>query len=321
MDSSATRDLDLAVLQHLRGDLESAEEGYRSVLSVSPDNATALNNLGFAAAQCGRFEEAVALYERALAVDERATARLNLGNARAAMGDLDGAVAELTRATELAPGDATAHDNLGQLLLLQGRAGEAEAAWRQAIAIADSPRLRTALATAVAAAGRLGEAAGLLHTALELDPDHGPAWSQLGAVLLLRGDLASACGALSNAKRLEPEDIASRRHLALALMALGHTDDAALEVGELVRLAPTDVEARVDLAVLHLASGRPAQALTQLDRALELAPDHGRARLHRALALRGVGRIGEAHELLQLIADTDDEYGERARKVMTDPPS
>jgi Flp pilus assembly protein TadD len=320
MDAS-TRDLDLAVLQHLRGDLESAEEGYRSVLSVSPDNATALNNLGFAAAQAGRFEEAVTLYERALAADERATARLNLGNARAAMGDLDGAIAELVRATELAPGDATAYDNLGQLLLMQGRVGDAEAAWREAVAIADSPRLRTALATAVAATGRFGEAAGLLHAALELDPNHGPAWSQLGAVLLLRGDLASACGALRNAKRLVPDDVGARRHLALALMALGRTDDAALELGELVRLAPTDVDARVDLAVLHLASGRPAQALSQLDRALELASNHRRARLHRALALREVGRVGEAHELLWLIANTDDEYGERARKAMADPQS
>jgi Flp pilus assembly protein TadD len=317
MDAS-TRDLDLAVLQHLRGDLENAEEGYRSVLLASPDNATALNNLGFAAAQAGRFEEAVELYERALAADEGATARLNLGNARAAMGDLDSAIAELTRATELAPGDATAYDNLGQLLLLQGRIGEAEAAWREAIAIADSPRLRTALAIAVAATGRFGEAAGLLHAALELEPDHGPAWCQLGAVLLLRGDLASACGALSNAKRLVPDDIGVRRHLALALMALGRTDDAVVELGELVRLAPTDVEARVDLAVLHLAGGRPAQALTQLDRALDLGSNHGRARLHRALALQGVGRIGEAHELLQLIIDTDNEYSERARKVMTD---
>lgn len=55
---STPPDLDLAVLHHLRGDLEGAEAGYRAVLAASPDNATALNNLGFAAAQSGRFDEA-----------------------------------------------------------------------------------------------------------------------------------------------------------------------------------------------------------------------------------------------------------------------
>jgi Flp pilus assembly protein TadD len=318
MNAPMTPDLDLAVLYHLRGDIEGAEAAYRSVLDATPDNATALNNLGFAAAQSGRFEEAVALYERAIAVHDRATTHLNLGNVRAAMGDLEGGVAELSRATELAPDDVTAYDNLGQLLLLQGRIAEAEAAWRRAVTIDDSPQLRTALGTAVAAAGRLGEAAGLLHSALELDATHGPAWSQLGAVLLLRGDLASACEALLTAKRLLPHDTGVRRHLAFALMALGQTDEATVELGDLVRLTPEDTEARVDLAVLHLASARPAQALTQLDRALETAPDDERARLHRAFALREIGRAQEADELLRLIAETDGEYGERAREALAD---
>lgn len=321
MNAPTTPDLDLAVLHHLRGDIEGAEEGYRSVLAATPDNATALNNLGYAAAQSGRFDEAVALYERSIAADDRATAHLNLGNVRAAMGDLEGGIAELSRATELAPSDTTAYDNLGQLLLLQGRIAEAEAAWRQAVSIEDSPRLRTALATAVAATGRLGEAAGLLHQALALDPRHGGAWSQLGAVLLLRGDLASACEALATAKQLLPEDTGARRHLALALMALGRTEEAVVEFGDLVRIAPEDVTSRVDLAVLHLASGRAAQALTQLDRALEVAPDDERARLHRAFALREVGRTAEGEELLRLIADTDGEYGERAKKALGDDQS
>src|SRR5215471_17445360 len=108
MNAPTTPDLDLAVLHHLRGDIEGAEEGYRSVLAATPDNATALNNLGFAAAQSGRFDEAAALYERSIAVDDRATAHLNLGNVRAAMGDLEGGIAELSRATELAPSDTTA---------------------------------------------------------------------------------------------------------------------------------------------------------------------------------------------------------------------
>ncbi|MGC0317170.1 tetratricopeptide repeat protein [Kitasatospora acidiphila] len=318
---STPPDLDLAVLHHLRGDLEGAEAGYRAVLAASPDNATALNNLGFAAAQSGRFDEARELYERSLAIEEGATARLNLGNVRAALGDLESAIAELSRATELAPHDPTAFDNLGQLLLLQGRIPEAEAAWRQALAIEDGPRLRTALATAVAATGRLGEAAGLLHQALTLDPQFGAAWAQLGAVLLLRGDVASAGEALANAKRLDPDDPGPRRHLALALLSLGRTDEAVVEFGELVRLAPDDATSRVDLAVLHLSAGRAAAALTQLDRALEAAPDDDRARLHRAFALRELGRITEADELLSAIADGGGEQADRARQALADETS
>lgn len=140
-------------------------------------------------------------------------------------------------------------------------------------------------------------------------------------MLLLRGDVASAGEALANAKRLDPDDPGPRRHLALALLSLGRTDEAVVEFGELVRLAPDDATSRVDLAVLHLSAGRAAAALTQLDRALEAAPDDDRARLHRAFALRELGRITEADELLSAIADGGGEQADRARQALADEAS
>src|SRR5207249_4432523 len=62
-----------------------------------------------------------------------AKAHYNLGNALRATGKLDQAVAEYQRAVELDAGYALAHGALGQVLLEQGRFAEARAATRRCL--------------------------------------------------------------------------------------------------------------------------------------------------------------------------------------------
>src|SRR4051794_30953587 len=64
---------------HQAGDLLGAIDTYKAALSIAPDRADALSNLGAAYAKLGQFDDAVKQYDAALKSDpENAQIRLNL---------------------------------------------------------------------------------------------------------------------------------------------------------------------------------------------------------------------------------------------------
>src|SRR6185436_14037671 len=75
----ADRLLVRAMELHQAGDLLGAIESYKAVLSIAPDRADALSNLGAAYAKLGQFDDAVKQYDAALKADPDSTQiRLNL---------------------------------------------------------------------------------------------------------------------------------------------------------------------------------------------------------------------------------------------------
>src|SRR5262245_47798296 len=64
---------------HQAGDLLGAIDTYKAALTLSPDRADALSNLGAAYAKLGQYDDAVKEYDAALKVDPANTQiRLNL---------------------------------------------------------------------------------------------------------------------------------------------------------------------------------------------------------------------------------------------------
>src|SRR5262245_61302911 len=83
-----------AIQHHREGRLQSAEQIYRWILHVEPDQAEAIQLLGVIAFQERRLEESVALYRRSLVLKpDYAEAHNNLGVALTALGSLDEAAA------------------------------------------------------------------------------------------------------------------------------------------------------------------------------------------------------------------------------------
>ena len=74
------------IAAHSSGSYAEAEAIWRQILSVSPDNDAAYNNLGNALAELGRLTEAESAYRAAirLAPEEAAIRYYNLGNVLAA---------------------------------------------------------------------------------------------------------------------------------------------------------------------------------------------------------------------------------------------
>jgi tetratricopeptide (TPR) repeat protein len=124
-----------AVLE--RGErFDAAEEKFREVIEREPENAAALNYLGYMLADRGdRLEESVDLLLKALAIEPDNGSYLDsLGWAYYKLNRLDLAEAPLRQASDQLRENSVVQDHLGDLLYKLGRYDEAIAAWEGALA-------------------------------------------------------------------------------------------------------------------------------------------------------------------------------------------
>ncbi len=114
---------------------DAAEAEFRKVLELDPENASALNYLGYMLADRNvRLEEAYELIRKAVELDPHNGAYLDsLGWVYFRMGRLDEAEKYLRKALERVPRDPTVNDHLGDVLARQGRLKEAVAQWAVAL--------------------------------------------------------------------------------------------------------------------------------------------------------------------------------------------
>jgi Flp pilus assembly protein TadD len=118
------------------GQPEAALGQMRALLALNPDHAEALNFVGYMLADKGvRLEEAERLVRRALALKPRAGHVLDsLGWVLFRRGDYERAVAALERADTLTGPDAVILAHLGDAYRAVARLGDAEKAYRRALA-------------------------------------------------------------------------------------------------------------------------------------------------------------------------------------------
>jgi len=125
-----------ASLLERAGRLADAERALRGVLSKDPEDANALNSLGYMLADHGqRLDEAVDLVQRALKIEPANPSFLDsLGWAYFRQGKLDLADAPLTQAAERLPTSSTVNEHLGDLRFKQERYQDALAAFERSLA-------------------------------------------------------------------------------------------------------------------------------------------------------------------------------------------
>ncbi|MFN2595692.1 MAG: tetratricopeptide repeat protein [Pyrinomonadaceae bacterium] len=125
----------LSSAQERAGDFKGAEDSLRKILADDPDNATALNNLGYFLTERGeRLKEALDMIQRAVKSDPSNASFLDsLGWVYFKLGQLDEAERYLSDAAKLGTRSATIQEHLGDLYERRGKREEARAAWRKAL--------------------------------------------------------------------------------------------------------------------------------------------------------------------------------------------
>ncbi len=139
----------LASAQERAGDFKGSEESLRRVLVSSPNDATALNNLGyFLIERNERLNEALEMIQRAVRQDPTNASYLDsLGWAYFKLGRLDEAEKYLADAARRSQTSATIHEHLGDLYQKQGKLDQARRSWQKALTLSTEPAETTRLKT------------------------------------------------------------------------------------------------------------------------------------------------------------------------------
>lgn len=123
-----------SLLNEKRKDMSGAESDLRQLLSLEPDNAAALNALGYSlTVNTKRFDEALALIEKAITLKPNDPAIIDsLGWVHFKRGDLEQALVHLQKAYEMFP-DPEVAAHYGEALWVAGQQDQAKTVWRKAI--------------------------------------------------------------------------------------------------------------------------------------------------------------------------------------------
>lgn len=250
-------------------------------------------------------------------------------------------------ALERDPGDLQLRGQLADLLLAQGRSGEAESLLVEASELFDSPqawlmlsdlhrkeeRFDDALRTLERAlellpgmpdplrfryAGALADAGQLDRAAEVADQLEGTAHRNvmLGRLALLRGDPERALRYFDKGLHEWPNNAGARYLAAKAAMALGDLDRAIEELREATRTGMDQTDAPLELALIYLKLGRPASAVATAGLLMREAESKMGPRVISAAVLlaRGQWALG-SKDAARLTLDQLDKLGGHERLV------
>jgi arylsulfatase A-like enzyme/Flp pilus assembly protein TadD len=315
------------------GQLEAAVREIDSMLSLDPDNSSALMTKADFLVQDGRFDEAAATVERFLVVDPSNAnayammARLELqrGNPERALlvahtgKDARGAFNTLTtlearaltalgrqgeaeglldRALAEAPEDADLLTSRAGLYASRRDFDRAEEMLRAAVAIdAFHLQARLRLTELLETAGRLEEAAEVLDDLLKANPGQPDALAALGRVRLV--EPAAALPYLEESVRLNPGRFDPLFNLGLCQLRLGQAEKGEASLRRALALRPGHPLCRNNLAIALTLQGRLEDAETDLRGLISERPEFVEAYNNLALVLVRAGRSDEAEETVR----------------------
>jgi tetratricopeptide (TPR) repeat protein len=207
-------------------DAGAALDRLQEQIAANPDRLDLVVALGNAAVLSGKFDMAIASFEKVLEnmePDSREAGDLHLriGETYRRKGDGEAAIASLTRASQLLPDQPVVVGTLALVLDGFGKKDEAEQAYRATLQLdADNAIAMNNLAFLLAERGEdLDQALGFARRAMELVPEDVEMIDTTGWVQWKRGQTDDAIALFAEALGKSPGNDGYRGHLMLALEA------------------------------------------------------------------------------------------------------
>ncbi len=193
------------------------------------------------------------------------------------------------------PGNARAHNNLGQALQRAGRLDAALASYRRALALQPRyPETHYNLGAALAGRGEWAAAIGHYETALGIEPDYPEALNNLGNALAQTGRLEAAVARYEEAIRRRPSFPEAHNNLGNALLQAGRAAEARTRFERALALRPAYAEALYNLGNALAAAGDMPGALARYEAALAADTRYAAAHVNAGNALLELRRPAEA---------------------------
>jgi tetratricopeptide (TPR) repeat protein len=201
---------------------------YERALAANPDHAKAHNNLALALVELGKLEEAAGHFRASLAIEPKAEIYSDLGFTMAQLGKPQEALADYQKALELDPNCPSAHFNLAASYAQAGDFAQAESHFRRALPGRATAETHNGLGYVLARQGRADEAKAEFRAAIAADPHFAPAYNNLADALEQEGKLDDAADYYRRSIAERPSAPAYNA-LGRVLRELGHADEAAAQ--------------------------------------------------------------------------------------------
>jgi tetratricopeptide (TPR) repeat protein len=321
---------------HQAGDMLGAIDTYKAALTILPDRADALSNLGAAYVRLGQYDDAIRQYETALKVDPVNNAiRLNLALAYYKSARPNEAIPQLKRVVASEPEAKNAYLVLADCYLQTGQDQELVSLLKPreqmfGSDLAFAYLLGTALihlnqisegqqyVDRVFGAGESPEAHLLLGIAHFSQHDYRAAKTELEAAIRLNPRLPTAHAVYGRTLMLLGEPDAAERAFRKELEVNVNDFDANLQLGNIRKMGqrfseasaylerattirPNDLAARKLLASLRLQTGRTEEAVAMLETIVKEAPDAVDAHVQLATGYNRLKRFDDAKREREIV--------------------
>jgi tetratricopeptide (TPR) repeat protein len=310
--SEAGRMLSRAVQLHQAGDMEGAIREYKNFLLVYPNVLEVHSNLGAAYARLGRFQEALEAYKQAMNLDKsnNPAIRFNLALGYYKLGMLNEAAAEFTK---VIAADAT---NKNAVLLLADsylRSGEfkkvIELLTPLEAKLGDDRAFSYVLGTALIQ-DRQTEKGQVLIDRILRDGDSAEARLMMGVARLKVRDHPGAVKEIQRAIELNPKLPLAYSYYGQALLGSGDREGSMKAFQTEIINNPNDFEANLYIGMLLKDDQKFEEALTYFQKALSVRPRELNVSYFIANAYMALGKINEAHKLLEAVVKDAPDFVE-----------
>lgn len=182
-------------------------------------------------------------------------------------------------------GDVLAAQILGRALLMLNRADEAIVQLERTARRCEDPAVRTLLAEALAAAGRIKEALEQLGEIVARRPPYPPAFLQYAGLLSRTGRFDQALSVLESGIALAPDAVDLRMELGFVHLKRNNRAAARAIFQQVLAAVPGRYDALPALAKVMALDGEYSAAAEMYRRALAVQPDDAMSRTNLGICL------------------------------------
>lgn len=307
---------DLADLQRLAaeqlqaGQLERAEQTFRTVLAREPARFDVRRELAWLLWHGNRRSEALTELRRTLADAPRLAALHNdLGMMLRGIGEVEASQGSFLAAIDLDPALWQARFNLGNGLLQQGQFEPAVAQYSEALRYApDDADVYLNRGVALRKLGQLDAARSDLQHSLRLRPSD-TAWLNLGMLEIVADDVPQAVSCFERASQLNPGNAQPHFQRGVALRSWNNAAQAIAAFRDALCVDPAHAASLRQMAEVCASAGYTAEAIEAFQRAHRLTADDAlrvRAALTMPIIIESEQQIIDVRERLQAELDALD---------------
>ena len=194
-----------------------------------------------------------------------------------------------SEALRINPMHVMAHNNLGIVLINQGRLDDAIRHFSEALRMnpGNAGTLNN-LGMALRNQGKINEAIKHFSEALRINPEYAEVHNRLGFALAKHGKMEEAINHFSEALRISPEYAGAHNNMGYALERQGRTEEAIDHYSQALQINPRFAEAHNNLAIALMHKEKIQDAIVHFREALRIKPGlaHVRNSLKKALTLQ-----------------------------------